>query len=351
MRCYLSISITMFGFFVSHGQYTDQINSNRPGASIGAFSVGKNVVQFEGGSEVRTYKHRSYNNSKVNANLLFLSIRYGLLSEKIELTYDGIYQFDKLDNLLINPSVESKRQGFLNNFLGIKYLVYDPFKKERKINVYSWKANNGFKLRDLIPAVSLTLGGNFILEKEYPFPYGNVFDELRPPLFFGIPRDDSIEPSFTGKAILATQSHFFGRWVFVTNFIYNRISSDFPEFSYILSLTHTINEKWSTYIETQNFSSDLYKDQIFRTGAAYLFSDDLQFEATLGFNTKNSPSIFFFNIGASYRLDFHKDVDPEVKLEEKLMKKEERMYMKGAKKAQKADKKRNKKARKKPKND
>ena len=42
--------------------------------------------------------------------------------------------------------------------------------------------------------VSLTLGGNFILEKESPFPYGNVFDELRPPLFFGIPRDDSIEP-------------------------------------------------------------------------------------------------------------------------------------------------------------
>ena len=351
MRCYLSISITMFGFFVSYGQYTDQINSNRPGASIGAFSVGKNVVQFEGGSEVRTYKHRSYNSSKVNASLLFLSIRYGLLSEKIELTYDGIYQFDKLDNLLINPSLESKRQGFLNNFLGIKYLVYDPFKKEREVNVYSWKANNGFKLRDLIPAVSLTLGGNFILEKDSPFPYGNVFDKLRPPLFFGIPRDDSIEPSFTGKAILATQSHFFGRWVFVTNFIYNRISSDFPEFSYILALTHTINEKWSAYIETQNFSSDLYKDQIFRTGAAYLFSDDLQLEATLGFNTKNSPSIFFFNIGASYRLDFHKDVDPEVKLEEKLMKKEERMYMKGAKKAQKADKKRNKKARKKPKND
>ncbi len=351
MRCYLSILFTMFGFFVSHGQYTDQINSNRPGASIGAFSVGKNVVQFEGGSEVRTYKHRSYNNSKVNASLLFLSVRYGLLSERIELTYDGVYQFDKLDNLLINPSVESKRHAFLNNFLGIKYLVYDPFKKEREINVYSWKANNGFKLRDLIPAVSVTLGGNFILEKETPFPYGNVFDELRPTLFFGIPRDDSIEPGFTGKGILATQSHFFGRWVFVTNFIYNRISSDFPEFSYILSLTHTINEKWSAYIETQNFSSDLYKDQIFRTGAAYLFSDDLQFEATLGSNTKNSPSIFFFNVGASYRLDFHKDVDPEVKLEEKLMKKEERMYMKGAKKAQKADKKRNKKAKKKPKND
>lgn len=348
MRYSLSILISIFGFFVLYGQYTDQINSNRPGASIGAFSVGKNVVQFEGGTELRSYKHRSYNNSKVDANLFFLSVRYGLLSEKIELTYDGVYEFDKIENLLINPSSINKRKGFLNNFLGIKYLIYDPFKKERKINVYSWKANNGFKLRDLLPAVSLTIGGNLILEKENPFPYGNVFDELRPPLFFGIPREDSMEPSITGKATLATQSHFFGRWVFVTNFIYNRISSQFPEFSYIITLTHTINKKWSAYIETQDFSSDLYKDQIFRAGAAYLFNDDLQFEATLGSNTKNSPSIFFFNLGASYRLDFHKDVDPEAKIEEKLMKKEEKMYKKGAKKAQKADKKRNKKARKKP---
>ena len=166
MRCLLSVFISMLGFFVSYGQYTDQINSNRPGASIGAFSVGKNVVQFEGGSELRTYKHRSYNNSKVNASIFFLSVRYGLLSEKIELTYDGVYQFDKIENLLINTSAKSKRKGFLNNFLGIKYLVYDPFKKERKVNVYSWKANNGFKLRDLIPAVSVTLGGNFILETQ-----------------------------------------------------------------------------------------------------------------------------------------------------------------------------------------
>ena len=348
MSWYFSILMSAFVLFISYGQYTDQINSNRPGASVGAFSVGKNVIQFEGGTEFRAYEHRSYNDSKVNANLLFLSVRYGLLSEKIELTYDGVYQFDKIENLLINPSVESKRKGFLNNFLGIKYLVYDPFKKERKVNVYSWKANNGFKLRDLIPAVSVTIGGNFILEKDNPYPYGNIFDELRPPLFFGIPRDDSIEPVFTGKGILATQSHFFGRWVFVTNFIYNRISSGFPELSYILTLTHTINKNWSVYIEYQDFSSDLYKDQIFRTGAAYLFNDDLQFEATIGSNTKNSPSIFFFNLGASYRLDFHKDVDPELKMEEKLMKKEERMYNKGAKKAKKADKKRNKKARKKP---
>ena len=36
-----------------HAQYTDQINSNRPGVSIGAFAVGKGIVQFEGGFEYR----------------------------------------------------------------------------------------------------------------------------------------------------------------------------------------------------------------------------------------------------------------------------------------------------------
>ena len=33
-----------------HAQYTDVINSNRPGSSQSAFSVGTNVLQFELGS-------------------------------------------------------------------------------------------------------------------------------------------------------------------------------------------------------------------------------------------------------------------------------------------------------------
>ena len=38
-------------------QYTEVINSNRPGASISAFSVGKNVLQFEGGMFAEQQKH------------------------------------------------------------------------------------------------------------------------------------------------------------------------------------------------------------------------------------------------------------------------------------------------------
>ena len=53
---------TLFFLFLEltlHAQYTDQINSNRPGASIGAFAVGKRIIQFEGGFEYRKYKHQT----------------------------------------------------------------------------------------------------------------------------------------------------------------------------------------------------------------------------------------------------------------------------------------------------
>lgn len=327
------------------GQYTDQINSNRPGASIGAFSVGTRVIQFEAGAEYRTYKHKGYNNSTINGRIGFFALRYGFLKEQLELTYEATYQLDQLINKTIVPNFEDKRAGFLNHYMGLKYLIYDPFRKERKVNVRSWKANNGFKLRDLVPAVSITLGANISLDEDNPYRYGDVFSQLKRAIFYqnlGISPES--DPFVSGRATLATQSHFLGSWVFVTNLTYNRIVSTYPEISYILTLTHTINPLWSVYLETQGLSSDVYTDQIFRTGAAYLFSNDIQLEATVGVNTKDTPSLFFVNAGVSYRLDFHKDINPEKKAEEKALRKEEKGIRKGAKKAEKANRKRDRKA-------
>ena len=46
-------SLLIVGFLMTstlqYGQYTDIINSNRPGKSMSAFSVGKTVIQAEGG--------------------------------------------------------------------------------------------------------------------------------------------------------------------------------------------------------------------------------------------------------------------------------------------------------------
>ncbi|MGB1971439.1 MAG: transporter [Flavobacteriaceae bacterium] len=340
----LTVLCSFFSLFV-FGQYTDQINSNRPGASIGAYAVGKGVIQFEAGGEYRTYDHKGYNNSKVNAEIGFFTLRYGLLREQLELTFETAYQMDRIKNRLTFPSIDYKREGFITNFFGVKYLLYDPFKKERETNVYSWKANNGFKLRNLLPAVSITLGANLVLNPNFPYAYGDVFNSLHKPVFYGnLGRDPERESIVSGRATIATQSHFFETWVLVTNFTYNRIISAFPDFNYILTLTHTVNPLWSVYIETQGHNSDIYIDQIFRLGGAYLYSDDIQIEATLGANAKDTPSLFFVNLGVSYRLDFHQDIDPEKIEEQRLLRKEEKRLNKGAKKAEKANKKRNRKA-------
>ena len=329
-------------------QYTDQINSNRPGASIGAYAVGKNVIQFESGVEYRSYNHSGYNSSTFNSGNAFLSVRWGFLFEQLELTYEGVYGFGSLDSKVTSPNSKYYLNGMLQNFVGLKFLVFDPFKKERKVNVYSWKANNGFKIRELLPAISITVGPNINFEKENPFPYGNIFSKLYKPIFFqNIGDKVDEEPFFHLRGTIATQSHFLSTWVLVTNFSYNRYLSDYVEKNYILTLTHNFRPSWSIYIENEGSYSDLYRMTIFRTGVAFLFSNNLHFETSLGMNIKESPSLVFANFGASYRLDFHKDYESSAEIEDKKLKKEEKELKKTLKKTSRAEKKRNKKARKK----
>ena len=45
----------------SFAQYTDVINSNRPGASVSAFSVGTNVIQLEAGPYILNEDHSRLN--------------------------------------------------------------------------------------------------------------------------------------------------------------------------------------------------------------------------------------------------------------------------------------------------
>mgnify|MGYP001160905490 CR=1 FL=1 len=329
-------------------QYTDQINSNRPGASIGAFAVGKRIIQFEGGFEYRKHKHESYNLSTVDGSIIFLAVRWGFLSERLELTYQGSFMFDKLTNKIPMQEIVYKRKGLLQNFLGIKFLIYDPFKKEEKVNVRSWKANNGFKLKHLIPAISITTGGNFIFGNDHPYPYGDVFDALYRPIFFqNLNGFTEKEPFLSLRGVLATQSHFLRSWVFVTNFIYDRYLTEQVSKSYILTLTHTFHPLWSVYIENEGLFSERVNDQIFRTGAAYLFSDNIQIEGSLGINTNTRPSVLFVNLGVSYRLNFHKDFISAAEIEYKESKKEEKELKKTMKKNSKAERKRARKAKKK----
>ena len=345
MVCLKSLLFLMLFSYAVQAQYTDQINSNRPGASIGAFAVGKNVIQSEVGLSFNKYTHSGYNNSTFAGGTGFLALRWGFLIETLELTLESKYLKGSLNSKIPSVPFRSAKNGFLQNFIGIKYLIYDPFKKEREENVYSWKANNGFKFRELIPAVSVTLGTNISFEKNNPFAYNNVFSGIYRPVFFqnlGVPPDE--EPFFHLRGTVATQSHFLSTWVFVTNFSYDRYLSVYPHMSYSITLTHTLDALWSVYIEHQRDRSKLYRDSLFRLGFAYLYSDNIQAEATIGGSTKSTPSRILANVGVSYRFDFHKDFISAGELQSKALKKEERSLNKTLKKNTKTERKRNRKA-------
>ena len=64
------------------GQYTDVINSNRPGVSRSAFSVGTNVLQFEVGPYIINEKRTPALSTEVDGFGVDFSARYGLFFEE-----------------------------------------------------------------------------------------------------------------------------------------------------------------------------------------------------------------------------------------------------------------------------
>ena len=312
MKSLQSLFLLLFGITaqLSFGQFTDEINSNRPGKSMMAYAVGKKIIQTETGV---TYVSEDHNLLGYNANGFIgeLDIRYGVWKEELEIIGEIEYQNDKLTNGLFNE----KRNGFKQLTLGAKFLIYDPFKNyEEKVNIYSWKANRKFKWRQFIPAFSMYAGANFSVG-DNPFNYAPA---------------NIKEPSFSPKVTAIAQNHFGGRWVLVTNLTYDKIGTDFASINYILTLTRGFNAKWSGFIENQGYSGDYYSDSVFRVGAAFLFDKNMQVDASVGKNIKDTPGLFNAGIGFSWRFaDQYKEVKlakpgTESKTDKKVKKKAEK---------------------------
>jgi hypothetical protein len=290
IKAYLFVFVSLTTFY-SYSQYTEVINSNRPGVSSSAFSVGTNVIQLEVGPYMLTEKHRPLNRDDNSIGIDF-EARYGLLWPQLELNVQGTFQSTKREysGAISNEETFS---NFKTLTVGAKYLVYDPYRnaEEEKPDLSSWKANHRFKWKHLLPAVAVYAGANFDT-KDNPFTAAGV-------------------EGFSPKIMIATQNNFSGGWVFVTNFIKDRIGTDQSDFTYILTLTKSITQQWVVFGETQGISSDFYADNLIRFGGAYLWDKNFQLDTALTFNTKDTPSVFGVTLGGSYRLDFHKDKEED----------------------------------------
>ncbi len=284
---YIFFCTFLLSNFINYAQFTDQINSNRPGKSAGAFSVGKNIYQVESGIYGIKDSHSLLNYDATGFGLDFTA-RAGLLKEQLEFTLDAQFQFDSYSYL----NTKSNRSGFKNTTFGAKYLFYDPFKKgEKKANIYSWKANHKFNWKHFIPALSGYVGVNYVMKNDY-----------------NLPNESVISP----KIIIIAQNHFGTRWVLVTNIIADKITSETKNFGYIFTLTRGINEKWSAFFENRGIQGNYYSDGIFTIGATHLLKNNLQIDASISKNIKNTPSLLFGGVGVSWRFDKkHKDIKME----------------------------------------
>lgn len=285
--CY-AFSLLLLCMVSANAQYTETINTNNPGRSQGAYAVGTGVAQVEGSFFYRGEEHSLQNYERDYAGIA-MQFRYGALLERLEFSFFGTFaSVNQMDNRGFG-SLETNFSNFSRSTIGAKYLVFDPRDVfgEKKVNVYSWKANQRLNWKDLIPAVSVYAGANI------DFSENNL---LTPPG----------DPTFSPRFELITQNNW-GRWVFVTNFIVDRITTDFPSYSWITTMTHSINNRWAIFGEYQGFKSDFYSDDLGRGGITYLITKDWQVDTSATFNFKDTPSVFQVNLGMSYRLDFHKD--------------------------------------------
>jgi hypothetical protein len=259
-------------------QYTDQINSNRPGESQSPFAVGKSVIQVEAGCYGIQENH-SIMGTEINGVGTDLNLRYGAIKEELEFNVKLQYQFDQYKT----PFEVEKRNALKQAVIGAKYLIYDPSKNyEEKKNVYSWKAKYKFKWRQFIPSIAAFAGVNVNVNNPYTF---------------------KSDPKISPKVMLITQNQFTGGMVLVTNIIADKITTEYPSYGYVLTLTKGFNEQWSGFVENQGYKSQFYSDAILRGGAACLIGDDIQIDASIGTNFKETPSLFFGGVGISWRFD------------------------------------------------
>jgi hypothetical protein len=271
-----------FGFSSIYGQYTDVINSNKPGFSESPYSVGKGVYQFESSF---FFRNTSINPTfslpqSYGADLLF---RTSFFLEKIEFNTQITYQRDKVafKNIFTSHYFTS---GISKMTVGAKYLLFQPEYTDKSKEVRSWKRRYAFDKKRFIPSVAIYVGMNTDFVND-------------------IHKTGSITP----KVGLLLQNNLTNEFNLITNFFYDKIGSDFSEFSYIITATQNFNDRWSAFFENQGVFQKQQNNGNIGLGLAYLFSKDLQINTSGRLLFEGKTQGFYAGLGISYRINKHKD--------------------------------------------
>ena len=295
MQRLLSIFLLIFCIHFSHAQYTELVNSRRPGFSDSPFSVGTDVLQFESGLFYRSIDDRGTSVTSYGTDLM---VRYSKFIEKLEVNIYTAFQKDDVDFadafIMADPTLEDvSRFGIGRLTIGAKYLVYSPKYQDKSKEIRSWKRKTAYDWKRLIPAVAVYAGVNLPVTKSY---IGGNFPAY-------------VTDEFSPRLAIYTQNNFTNKFVFLMNFVMDRVGSDNFENSYILTGTYSVTDKWSIFGEHQGiFKGDgIPNDFQFGGGVAYLFNKNTQFDIAARTISDRDGSTLLLNAGLTWRLDRHKD--------------------------------------------
>lgn len=280
MKNLFTKSFLAFLFLINNtlqAQYTDVINSNKPGFSESPYSVGTGIYQFETGFFMKDTRieNSSYRPKSLGVDLLF---RTSFFLEKLELNTQLTYQKDK--DAFNNISTS----GLSNFTIGAKYLVFQPKYTDKTKEVRSWKRRKAFDFKRLIPSVAIYIGMNTDLVSD-------------------IYKTESITP----KAGILLQHNLTNQFNVISNVYYDKIGTDFSEISYVITATHNFRSRWSGFLEHQATFIENQNNINFAAGVAYLFSKDFQINTSARYLMEGNASGFYAGLGASYRINKHKD--------------------------------------------
>ena len=278
----LSFLLFLLGFYSTYSQYTEVINSNKPGFSESPYSVGSGVYQFE--SNLSLKDNSIEPTFSVPQSFGFdLIFRTSFFSEKLEFNTQITYQRDKVafKNIFISDYFSS---GLSRVTIGAKYLLFQQKYEDKSKETRSWKRRHAFDKKRLTPSIAIYAG-------------------LNTDFLNNIHKTGSISP----KLGLLFQQNLSTDFNLVSNFFYDKIGTKFFEYSYIITATISFSDRWSTFFENQTVFQKYRNNINLGAGLAFLSNRNLQLNTSLRYVMEGKSEGVFASFGVSYRINKHKD--------------------------------------------
>ena len=255
IKFYSLLIILLLIFSDTYSQYNETIRTGRPGQAIGAFTVGKKILQFQQGFD---YNSTTIKSTEINSYLSNNVVRYGI-SELLEVSFLADYQNDEIKTITSDYNL----QGISNFHIGFRTHIADQNK---------WIPSSCFQARLKLPNISNDYGNSYIA-----------------PIMI-----------FVANWSLPKQLGLNTNWILTWD-----VNSAVPVEKYVVNFNFPLGKQWGGFIE--NYGTLIHKslETRFDYGISYLASNDIQFDLYAGNGKNNNTTDYFVSVGISWRLNFN----------------------------------------------